>query len=60
MNQSELSKWSDEGLNVLNEAVADAIERKRRLGQYWVVWVVWDGERPVKVYPENSVDVAAE
>jgi len=57
MNKSELSKWADEGLNVLDEAVADAIERKRRLGQYWVVW---DGEKPVKVYPENSVDVAAE
>ena len=57
MNRSELASWADEGLEVLRQAVADAIERKRRLGQYWVVW---DGEKPVKVYPENPVDAAAE
>lgn len=48
---------ADEGLSVLQEAVAEAIERKRRLGQYWVVW---DGEKPVKVYPDNTTDSAAE
>ncbi len=57
MKESELSKWADEGLSVLNQAVTDAVDRKRRLGQYWVVW---DGEKPVKVYPENSIDTAAE
>jgi hypothetical protein len=57
MSDNELSQWADEGLNVLREAVAAAIDRKRRLGQYWVEW---DGEKPVKVYPENSVDSAAE
>jgi hypothetical protein len=57
MNDSELSKWSDNGLNSLHEAVGDAMDRKRRLGQYWVEW---DGEKPVKVYPENSIDTAAE
>ncbi|WP_298328125.1 hypothetical protein [Asticcacaulis sp.] len=44
---------ANEALAVLREAVSEAIERKRRLGQYWVVW---DGEKPVEVYPENAVD----
>ncbi len=57
MKHSELSKWADEGLDVLHQAVADALERKRRLGQYWVVW---DGEKPVKVFPEDPIDTAAE
>ena len=56
MKNSELSKWADDGLKVLNDAVNDAVDRKRRLGQYWVVW---DGEKPVKIYPENSIDAAA-
>lgn len=41
----------------LKRAVAKAIDRKRRLGQYWVEW---DGEKPVKIYPENSTDTVAE
>ncbi len=53
MDRAELSQWADEGLRVLQAAVDAAIDRKRRLGQYWVVW---DGEKPIKVYPENSVD----
>jgi len=44
---------ANEALTVLREAVSEALERKRRLGQYWVVW---DGEKPVEVYPENAVD----
>lgn len=44
-------------LAVLQSAVDKAIDRKRRLGQYWVEW---DGEKPVKVYPENPTDTAAE
>lgn len=31
-------------LACLREAVADALERKRRLGQYWVDWTA-DGPR---------------
>lgn len=57
MTSSELSKWADEGLDVLQQAVADALERKRRPGQYRGVW---DGEKPVEVYPENPVETAAE
>lgn len=53
----DLAKKSNEAYQALCEAVAEAIDRKRRLGQYWVGW---DGEKPVKIYPENSVDSAAE
>lgn len=52
---------SDEALEAfaaLQSAVHEAIDRKRRLGQYWVVADA-DG-KPVKIYPENSVDSAAE
>ncbi|MBW8882272.1 MAG: hypothetical protein JF615_12865 [Asticcacaulis sp.] len=47
-----------EAFAALQRAVDKAIDRKRRLGQYWVVADA-DG-KPVKVYPENSVDSAAE
>lgn len=53
----DAQRESDEAFAALQDAVAEAIDRKRRLGQYWVVW---DGEKPVNVYPENSVDSAAE
>ncbi|MDC7684815.1 hypothetical protein PQU92_16140 [Asticcacaulis sp. BYS171W] len=48
---------SDHALGVLREAVAEAIDRKRRLGQYWVVW---DGEKPVEVHPDTETRPAAE
>ncbi|MBP2159619.1 MULTISPECIES: hypothetical protein [Asticcacaulis] len=51
------SEFARAGLQSLEGAVAEAIDRKRRLGQYWVGW---DGKKPVKIYPENSVDSAAE
>ena len=44
-------------LDVHRAAAAEAIERKRRLGQYWVVW---DGEKPGEVHPDNATDTAAE
>jgi hypothetical protein len=44
-------------LAALKRAVAKAIDRKRRLGQYWVEW---DGEKPVKIYPDRTTDTAAE
>lgn len=47
-----------EALSIMQSAVDKAIDRKRRLGQYWVVADA-DG-KPVKIYPENSVDSAAE
>ena len=57
MNDKELSDYAEQGRKALQTAVDEAIDRKRRLGQYWVVW---DGEKPVKVFPENPVDTAAE
>ena len=57
MTDKEFSDYTEKALAALNRAGQNAIERKRRLGQYWVVW---DGEKPVKVYPENSIDAAAE
>jgi hypothetical protein len=57
IRHAELARKSDEAYAALCEAVAEAIDRKRRLGQYWVEW---DGEKPVKIYPENSVDSATE
>lgn len=53
MNRKDVSAYADHALGILQAAVDDALDRKRRLGQYWVVW---DGEKPVEVYPENSVD----
>ncbi len=44
---------SEQAFAALQGAVSEALDRKRRLGQYWVVW---DGEKPVEVYPENAVD----
>ncbi len=57
MNKTDLTEWAKQGQDTLQDAVDEAIDRKRRLGQYWVVW---DGEKPVKVFPENPVDNAAE
>ncbi|MBW8879846.1 MAG: hypothetical protein JF615_00075 [Asticcacaulis sp.] len=57
MSKAELSQWADEGLQALQAAVDEAIDRKRRLGQYWVIW---DGEKVVEVHPDDSVKSAAE
>jgi hypothetical protein len=48
---------SHDALNALQDAVVEAIERKRRLGQYWVVW---DGEKPVEIHPGDHSKTAAE
>jgi len=47
---SPLSVEDQRALDALRRAVADALERKRRLGQYAVIWQ--DG-RPVQVIPEE-------
>ncbi len=57
MKSVELSDYAQAGLDALNRAVEDALERKRRLGQYWIEW---DGEKPVKVVPDTATDTAAE
>ena len=54
----EPSPFARLALEAAQSAVDKAIDRKRRLGQYWVVADA-DG-KPVKIYPENSVDSVAE
>ncbi len=56
-NSRSLSPEAAQNLDALDRAVEEALDRKRKPGQYWVEW---DGEKPVKVYPENSIDTAAE
>ena len=48
---SPLSPDSQRALDALREAVAEALDRKRRLGQYAVFWQ--DG-RPVRVIPGEA------
>ncbi len=57
MTDKDLSVYAEQAREAMQQAGDEAIDRKRRLGQYWVVW---DGEKPVKVYPENAIDTAAE
>jgi len=54
MTDEEMMKKSDVAFAALQKAISEAIDRKRRLGQYWVVADA-DG-KPIKVYPENPVD----
>ncbi len=46
------SEQAQKTLEVLREAVAEVLEKKRRLGQYAVVWR--DG-RIVKLMPDGSM-----
>ncbi len=55
MTDKELAEWANEGLDALNVAVDKALDRKRKLGQYWVEW---DGEKPVEVHPDAPKDAA--
>jgi D-aminopeptidase len=47
---SNLSPEAAQALDVLRAAVAEALDRKRRLGQYAVVW--HDG-RAMRIEPED-------
>jgi hypothetical protein len=47
-----LSQEDQQALDVLRNAVAEALDRKRRLGQYAVIWR--DG-RAVRIGPEEEV-----
>jgi|GEM_PF-2509749 len=57
IKQTDAENESDKAFTALCEAVEGAIDRKRRLGQYWVVW---DGEKPVEIHPEDTSKTAAE
>ena len=48
---SPLSPETERALGSLRQAVAEALERKRRLGQYAVIWQ--DG-RPAQVIPDEA------
>ena len=48
---SNLSADDQRALNALRSAVAEALERKRRLGQYAVIWR--DGQ-VVRIEPEQD------
>ena len=53
---SPLSPEDQRALDSLRQAVAEALERKRLLGQYAVIWQ--DG-RPVQVIPEEAEPASA-
>jgi hypothetical protein len=53
----DAQKKSDVAFAALQAAVDEALDRKRRLDQYWVVW---DGEKPVEVHPGADKPAAAE
>lgn len=57
MSSSVVSDKKNDPSVVLKQAVTKALDRKRRLGQYWVVW---DGEKPVEIHPEDTSKTAAE
>lgn len=40
---------------MLKQAVGQAIDQKRNLGQYWVEW---DGEKAVKIWPDGRREAA--
>ena len=52
---SGLSPKNQQALDALRSAVAEALERKRRLGQYAVIWK--DG-RVVRLDPDDDVSSA--
>jgi hypothetical protein len=49
---SSLSIETQQALDALREAVAEALERKRRLGQYAIIWR--DG-RAVRLEPDGQI-----
>jgi hypothetical protein len=51
----DAGKESEVAFSALKSAVAKALDRKRKLGQYWVVW---DGEKPVEVHPDTKQTAA--
>lgn len=53
----QLSEAARLSLEVHQRAVDKAIDRKRKLGQYWVQW---DGEKAVEIHPEDTTKNAAE
>ena len=46
----DMEKKTQQIAEALNRSVAAALEKKRRLGQYAVVW---DGEKVVRILPDD-------
>jgi hypothetical protein len=53
-NQDQLSQKAQETLEALRSAVAKELEKKKRLGQYAVIWV--DG-RPVAIGDDAPTEI---
>lgn len=54
-DKTEALNEARKGLHVLKQAVGQAIDQKRNLGQYWVEW---DGEKAVKIWPDGRREAA--
>ena len=50
LEKKDLEKKAQQISESLNRSVAAALEKKRRLGQYAVVW---DGEKVVRILPDD-------
>jgi len=50
-----MSPEARQTLESLNRAVEEALDRKRKLGQYWIEW---DGEKAFKVWPDGRREAA--
>lgn len=51
VSDNEVSAHGKAIIDAARKAVAEAFERKRKLGQYAVVW---DGEKPVRKYFDQT------
>lgn len=54
----QLAPDTQEMLNSLRAAVTETLERKRRLGQYAVIWKNGKPERRGGEAPENQIDIS--
>ena len=55
---SQLAPGTQEMLNSLRAAVTETLERKRRLGQYAVIWKDGKPELAGGDAPENQIDIS--
>ncbi len=50
LEKKDMEKKAQQIAKALNRSVTAALEKKRRLGQYAVVW---DGEKVVRILPDD-------
>lgn len=53
---TEIEKKAEAALNSLNKSVREALDKKRRLGQYAVVW---RNKKIVRLFEKNQDEVEA-